>query len=143
MLTDDNYQSECDAKCTQPCEIHEQASGYEDETAPDRMPNEHGLTEMGEQSESHEEDMLRKVLSKRKMAMGGKCYSQGGKVANKQGPGVDALPNEFDDLALRDNLESSYTGANSGDEDGDSSLFEDAVSKVMLKRRKQHNPNPA
>lgn len=87
--------------------------------------------------EVHEmgEDLVGQVLAKR--------MSKGGMLANEKGPGVDGLPNEFDDLALRDNLEFSDTGANSGDEDGDSSLFEDTVSKVMLKRRKQHNPRPA
>lgn len=82
------------------------------------------------------EDLVGQVLKGRKM-------SQGGKVANEQGSGVDGLPNEFDDLALRDDLEFSYTGANSGDERGDSSLLDDAVAKVMLRRRKQHNPKPA
>jgi len=70
-------------------------------------------------------------------------YSDGGEVANSDKPIADGMPAEFDDLHLRDGLEEHYTGANSGDEDGDSSYLDDAVAKVMLKRRKQHNPRPA
>lgn len=141
MLTGSGYQSECNEHCNSPCEVHEQASGFVDETAPNRMPNHQGLTDSGEQDESHEMDMVGKALVRRKQLL-----SQGGMIANKKGPGVDGLPNEFDDLALRDGLEFSYSGANSGDEDGGSendSRLQDMVARVMLKRRKQHNPSPA
>lgn len=57
-----------------------------------------------------------------------KSFSHGGMVANAQGPGVDGLPNEFDDLALRDKLEFKYTGANSGD------LVGRAMAKKKAKR---------
>ena len=48
------------------------------------------------------------------------------------------MPNEFDDLVLRDNLESSYTGADSGDylgapDEDDSRL--DMISRIMRKRK--------
>lgn len=63
-------------------------------------------------------------------------YSQGGMVANEQGPGADPLPNEFDDLALRDGLEFKETGANSGDELGGPSK-DDLVGRAMLRRKKR------
>jgi len=77
-------------------------------------------------------DIVSKVLGKR--------MSQGGVVANEQGPGADELPNEFDYLALSGGLEDN---SGPGNEHGDSSLFEDVVSRIMLKRKKQHNPSPA
>jgi hypothetical protein len=141
MLTDDGYQSECDAHCVQPCMIHEQASGFVDETAPNRMPNHQGLTDMGEQDDSHERQMVRDAIVRRKQML-----SQGGKVANSDEPTSDFMPNEFDDLNLRDGLEFSYTGANSGDEDGNpdpDKEMNDMIAKAMMKRRKQTNPRPA
>lgn len=67
---------------------------------------------------------------------GQKMMSHGGEVANEQGPGVDSLPNEFDDLALRDGLEFKDTGANSGDEDGGPSK-DDLVSRAMMRKKKR------
>lgn len=93
---------------------------------------------MGSEYDEDALDIIGQVLAKR--------MSRGGMVANKQGPGVDELPNEFDDLALRDDLESSYTGANSGDElgnEGEDERRADMVMRAMLKRKKQHNPRPA
>jgi len=95
----------------------------------------------GEQDDSHMFDMIQSVLSKRKQRL-----SQGGKVANETEPVADFLPNEFDDLVLRDDLDFSYTGKNSGDEVGNSGEDErrkDLVMRAMLKRKKQHNPRPA
>ena len=92
----------------------------------------------GEQGPEHEEDMLHKVLSKRKEMM-----SMGGKVPNEDKPMADSMPAEFDDLELDDSLEFHDTGANSGDEDNDDSHLDDAVAKVMLGRKKQRNPMPA
>lgn len=84
--------------------------------------------------EVHEmgEDLVGQVLAKR--------MSEGGKVANSDEPIADSMPNEFDYLHLSDGLEDN---SSAGNEHGDTSLFEDTVSKVMLKRRKQHNPRPA
>jgi hypothetical protein len=74
-------------------------------------------------------------------------YSKGGKVANDTPPMVDKEENDFDDLALRDDLDEHYTGANSGDEIGDHKLDEDdrdVVSRVMKSRRlKDRMPRPA
>ena len=70
-------------------------------------------------------------------AHGGACpscgYSEGGMVANDTGTGAkaDNMPNQFDDLVLRDKLEEHYTGKNSGDEDNDN----DIVSRIMRKRK--------
>lgn len=94
---------------------------------------------MAHQDDSHEMDMVDRVMKKR-----GQCYSEGGKVANMDsGESTDdpesfakSDPNEFDDLAMRDDLESDYTGENSGDEDG-SELNQDFVGKIMRKRSKK------
>ncbi len=76
--------------------------------------------------------MIRKILGKR--------MSKGGVVANEQGEGVDGLPNEFDYLAVEGGMEDN---SGPGNEIGDDTLLEDMVSRVMLKRKKQHNPSPA
>ena len=77
-------------------------------------------------------------------------YSQGGKVANDTGTGqeADKLPNQYDDLVLRDDLESSYgDDDNAGDalgnaqEDKDRS---DIVARIMKSRKKKDRlPSPA
>lgn len=75
--------------------------------------------------------------------------SEGGMVANDVGNGesADEMPNQFDDLVLDDDLESSYDGANSGDELGNKQEDEDRhdiVSKIMKSnRKKDRNPRPA
>lgn len=86
--------------------------------------------------------LVDKIMAKRKM------MSQGGKVANDGSEDLaDFSPNNFDDLVLRDDLESSYTGANSGDSLGDAQEDKDRADIVarILKQRsmKQHNPRPA
>lgn len=115
----------------------------EDETGSMGSYAEGGQIHDGHQGEEHEEDMVDRIMAKRQH-----CYSEGGKVANKDsGESTDdphtfakGDENEFDDLALRDDLESEYTGANSGDEDG-SKLnqeddHEDMISRIMRKRKK-------
>lgn len=110
----------------------------------------HSLTFMGHQDSSHEMDMISSALHKRRMAHGGRTcapgdvggsprYSHGGQVANDLGEGAaaDELPNEFDDLVLRDDEEmEGYTEKNSGDDIGGPSKS-DVVSKAMLKRKKK------
>lgn len=76
-----------------------------------------------------------------------KGYSEGGKVANEHsGESTDeptmakADGNELDDLALRDDLEANATGANEGDELGDSAEEHDRhdiVSRIMKSRMKK------
>lgn len=74
-------------------------------------------------------------------------YSKGGRVANDTGNTADFKPNEFDDLALRDDLEGGYDGANSGDELGNAQEDEDRrdiVSRIMRSRAKRDRmPRPA
>lgn len=90
------------------------------------------------QSEDHELDMLTRIMNKEKM------YSQGGKVANGGDDDLDMMadgkPNNFDDLALRDDLESSYDGSNAGDHlgnDQEDSDRKDMVSRIMASERKK------
>lgn len=86
-----------------------------------------------------EGDRIGRIMEKR--------YSKGGMVANETPPVVDSEPNEFDDLVLRDDLESSYTGANSGDEVGNAALDEDdndMIVRIMRSRSKKDSmPRPA
>lgn len=116
----------------------------EDEAGPlGRMMADGGQITDNYQDDSHMRDMVGRIIQRRQMN-----YSEGGKVANETDPeDFDfTTPNEFDDLALRDDLESAYTGANSGDERGDAQEDadrRDPVMRIMLKRRKQTNPKPA
>lgn len=66
--------------------------------------------------------------------------SEGGEIANGgETNEADQDPAQFDDLALRDDLESSYTGANSGDMDGAPAAamddHDDIVDRIMKKVR--------
>lgn len=77
-------------------------------------------------------------------------YSEGGKVANDVGTGqeADKDPNQFDDLVLRDDLESTYgDDDNAGDDLGNAQEDEDRkdiVSRIMASRKKKDkNPRPA
>jgi len=60
---------------------------------------------------------------------------------------ADGQPNEMDDLALRDDLEFSYDGKNSGDElgnDREDKDRKDIVSRIMASRKKKDRlPSPA
>ncbi len=93
-----------------------------------------------------EDDMVSRIMSKR-----ANCYSEGGKVANggedELSHMADSAPNNFDDLALRDDLEFSYTGANSGDEisnEQEDHDRQDIVARIMASRRKKDRmPHPA
>ena len=73
--------------------------------------------------------------------------SEGGMVANEDDEHADELPNEFDDLPMRDELEENYTGANSGDEIGNEQEDEDRqdiLNRAMRSRaKKDRNPRPA
>ncbi len=92
-----------------------------------------------ESGSSMTNDIVDRVMAKK--------YSKGGMVANDTDPSADALPNEFDDLVLRDDLESSYTGKDSGDELGNAQMDDDnddIVSRVMRSRKlKDKMPRPA
>jgi hypothetical protein len=94
------------------------------------------LTDDGYQSSEDGLDMIGRIIARH--------MSKGGRVANDTPITAGFKPNDFDDLAMRDDLESTYTGANSGDEDGSelNQDEEDLISRVMRKR-KQRNPVPA
>lgn len=93
-----------------------------------------------EEASGYEDDMISSIMKKRK------GYSEGGRVANDTDMEADFEPNEFDDLAKRDDLEQHYTGANSGDELGNAQEDEDErdlVSMIMKSRRKKDRmPHP-
>lgn len=114
------------------------------------MPEEREVMNKAAQDEdelayAHGGDVVDRVMKKRKM------FSEGGRVSNGGDDDfekmADSRPNNFDDLALRDDLESSNSGANAGDflgneqEDMDR---KDIVDRIMRQRSmKQRNPRPA
>lgn len=112
------------------------------------------LNQMGDEDEgAGDMDSIHPMIQKIMMGRM-KGYSEGGKVANEEsGESTDEPTfakesgNEFDDLALDDDLEEHYTGANSGDEMGDEQENHDEHDIVMrvLKSRakKDRMPRPA
>jgi hypothetical protein len=69
-------------------------------------------------------------------------YSEGGEVANDTEATADFMPNEFDDLHLRDGLDGSYDSKSEmGDEQEDEDR-RDMVSRIMASRRKRAGSNP-
>lgn len=149
-----SYQSDCDEHCEEPCAIHEQASGFVDHEGNDvrhnataRHEDDMDLNQHGDMDEGAG-DMNSMSPTVRKIMMGrAQGYSEGGKVANSDLPEADFMPNEFDDLHLRDDLEEHYTAENSGDELGNAQEDmdrKDVVSRIMASRRKKdRNPRPA
>ncbi len=97
--------------------------------------------DMKQSTEDADDDLVMRIMRKR--------YSKGGQVANEGEDRdlVDFDPNEFDDLALNDDLEFHDTGANSGDELGNEQEDEDRkdiVSRIMASRKKKDRlPSPA
>lgn len=112
------------------------------------------LNQMGDKDEgAGDMDSIHPMIQKIMMSRM-KGYSEGGKIANEHsGESTDEPTfakesgNEFDDLALDDDLEEHYTGANSGDELGDEQEDHDRHDIVMrvLKSRakKDRMPRPA
>jgi len=86
---------------------------------------------------AHGGDVVARLMQKR--------MSEGGKIANASdeytgGEQADFSSNEFDDLALRDDLKENYTAENSGDELGNDREDEDRrdiVSRIMNSMRKK------
>jgi hypothetical protein len=127
-------------------EIEDKANKAEDGYWHPDMKAEGGYITDNEQDDSHEMDMVGRIMKQRQQS-----FSQGGKVANSDHGVNDSKlagfsPNEFDELALNDDLESSYTGANSGDELGNKREDinrEDIITKIMRSRAKRDRlPNP-
>lgn len=86
-----------------------------------------------------EDDMISRIMQKH--------YSEGGMLSNQTPVTADFEDNEFDDLVKDDELDSSYTGSDSGDEIGDAQEDEDRrdiVSRIMRSRAKgDRMPRPA
>jgi hypothetical protein len=139
--------------------VAEKKSGYLSMPEEDVKSNSMAMSEdkMGfnqhpvEVHDSLKDDFVNRIMKKLSPDYSGEArLSQGGQVANDVGTeklaGFD--PNEFDDLVLRDDLESSYgEDDNSGDalgnerEDMDR---KDIVSRIMKSRRKKDRmPSPA
>lgn len=154
MMTGSGYQSDCVDGCEDPAHIHEEASGFVDHMGDDKKHNgmamheddmdfnQHGDMDEGAGGMDEMSPIVKRIMMGRM-----KGFSQGGKVANSDMPEADFMPNEFDDLHLRDDLEQHDTGANSGDEMGDEQEDhdrKDIVSRIMKSRKKKDRmPNPA
>jgi hypothetical protein len=85
-------------------------------------------------------DMVGRIMAQRQ-----RMYSKGGEASNQDEIVAGHDPNEFDDLHLRDDLEFQDTGADSGDDTGDSGEDErrrDIVSRIMRSRRLRAGRNP-
>ena len=88
--------------------------------------------------------MVDRIMKMRKMSKGGEVANEGEDELSEM---ADSSPNEFDDLALDDDLHMSETGSNSGDELSDDQEDEDRkdiVSRIMKSRAKKDKlPRPA
>lgn len=101
--------------------------------------------------EDDEDGLVNRIMHKRSEPFENlDRYSKGGMVANDTGTGqeADKLPNQYDDLVLRDELESSYgVYDNAGDDRGNEQEDEDRkdiVARIMASRRKKDRlPSPA
>lgn len=115
-------QSRCGEDCMSPCDVHKAAG-----------------VEMNKEKLMAKGGIVDRILSKRS-----------GMEANGGEDDLDTMadgrPNEFDYLALRDDLSFSYTGANSGDELGNEREDQDRkdmVARIMRSRAKKDRlPNP-
>lgn len=87
-------------------------------------------------------DIIDRIMQK--MAHGGEVANGGEDELSHM---ADGMPNNFDDLALDDHLESTNTGASDGDFLGDAqedSDRSDIISRIMKSRsKKDRNPSPA
>jgi hypothetical protein len=166
----DNYQSACTSSCNSPCDIHPEAEYMEaeynkarpmrsdadamDEDA--RTLGQHGEDEEGPQGTRMAEggqitdnyqdaeppsDMVGRIMAQRQ-----RMYSEGGRVANDSKITAGFKPAQYDDLVLRDDLESTNSGAADGDYLGDEREDmdrKDMVSRIMASRKKKDRlPNP-
>ncbi len=130
------------------------AAGGEMESGYEAMPMEHEMDNHAADSEddnslnqymAHGGDIVDHIMKKRQV------YSEGGRVSNGGDDDfeqmADSSPNNFDDLALRDDLESGNSGASDGDFLGNKQEDEDRgdiIARIMKQRSmKQRNPRPA
>lgn len=115
----------------------------------DKKLNQH-LVDMHAETSMAEEDLVDRIMIQKSKDFSSEArrYSEGGRVANSDEIEAGFMPNEFDDLHLRDDLESSYgDDDNAGDALGNSQEDEDRkdiVSRIMASRRKKDRlPDPA
>jgi hypothetical protein len=136
--------------------FHEFDKGYVDHEGDVKRPNKMAMSEdhrglnqhpvdMHAETSMDEQDMVDRIMMNRKQNNAGEAkFSKGGMVANQDKEITGDMPNEFDDLHLRDDLESSYgEGDNSGDDLGNDQEDEDRadlVDRIMLKNFKQKIP---
>lgn len=96
--------------------------------------------DMKQSTEDADDSLVMRIMHKR--------YSKGGMVANETDiDSADSMPAQFDDLVLRDDLESTYgDDDNAGDALGNAQEDEDRkdiVARIMASRRKKDRlPNP-
>jgi hypothetical protein len=152
MMTDMGYQSkekpEVDGDLMPEAHLKQElAEHVAHMDAPDSSVKHDVMNQMGDEDEgAGDMDAIHPMVRRIMMGMA-KGYSKGGMVANEEsGESTDkptmakADGNEFDDLALRDDLEFDSTGANSGDELGDEQEDDDRhdiVSRIMKSRAKK------
>ena len=133
----DNYQSSCDEHCVSPCMVHPQADALDQTEMYHEKANASAMSE--------DESMVDRIMKQRKLSEGGMVANEDHGHNDNELAGFD--PNEFDDLALRDDLKSTYgDDDNSGDsldnaqEDEDR---KDMVARIMKSRAKKDKlPNP-
>ncbi len=123
----------------------------------DKMSRDDSVQNKADELCEHGSDACEMCHGGEKMAEGGdivdrimkqrKKYSEGGQIANETPLVADFEDNQFDDLVKRDDIESSYTAKNSGDELGNRQKEEDErdiVARIMKSRRlKDRMPHPA
>ncbi len=134
----------------------EEQSGYPPLDPPDDEDTEYATREaklnqhLVAAMDSHMDGIVDRIMEQRSKDFSGdaRLMSEGGRVANADEPEADFLPNEFDDLHLRDDLESTYgEDDNAGDELGNAQEDQDRddiVARIMASRRKKDRmPRPA
>jgi hypothetical protein len=134
----------------------EMASGYLHEPANDvklnhmaaaedaKRLNKH-MPDFHESTEEADDSLVDRIMMNRKENNAGEAkFSEGGRVANFTPAIGGSNDNEFDDLYLRDELESTYgEDNNAGDDLGNEQEDErrrDLVDRIMLKDRKKSFP---
>lgn len=152
MLTDSGYQShdkpEIDGDLMPEAHLKQElAEHIHHEPTHDSAVDHAVMNQIGDEDEGAGDMDSIHPMVKRIMMGRAQGYSEGGKVANEEsGESTDestfakADGNEFDDLALRDDLEFKSTGANAGDDNDDAEQNherEDIVSRIMKSRAKK------
>lgn len=92
-----------------------------------------------EEESGYPEELVSRIMKSR--------YSEGGQIANDSKVLADFMDAQYDVLPKEDDLESSYTGENSGDEIGNEQEDmdrKDIISRIMKSRsKKDRMPRPA